>query len=145
MCDKCNYPQMLAAAGVNPTPNRRKVLALLGSNNHPLSAREIHRTLGRAEPINPVTVYRILDLLVERGLVERMSSGGRSFHFGLAPNENHRPHPHFYCRRCGTLECLGPESLPFDTQPLEKACPGRIEHVAVRVDGICKTCLAKSD
>jgi Fur family ferric uptake transcriptional regulator len=145
MCHKCNYPEMLAAAGVNPTPNRRKILELLGGNTHPLSAREIHRTLRQTEPINPVTVYRILDLLVERGLVERMSSGARSFHFGLAPNENHRPHPHFYCRRCGAFECLGPESLPVDTLPLEKSYPGRIEHVAVRVDGICKTCLAKSD
>ena len=86
MCHKCNYPKMLSAAGVSPTPNRRKILALLGSNTHPLSAREIHRTLRRTEAINPVTVYRILDLLVKRGLVERMSSGARSFYFGLAPN-----------------------------------------------------------
>ncbi|MGD8367265.1 MAG: transcriptional repressor [Desulfobacterales bacterium] len=143
MCQDCNYPEMLRAAGLSPTTNRVNILALVGGHTNPLSARDIFRILGRNSAINRVTVYRILELLVENGLVERMSGGGRSFHFGLAPNENHRPHPHFYCRRCGALECLGPEALPFDIRPLEDSVPGRIEHVAVRVDGICKTCLGQ--
>jgi Fur family ferric uptake transcriptional regulator len=143
MCQDCNYPEMLEAVGLSPTPNRVNILSLVGGNNSPLSARDIFRILRRNSAINRVTVYRILELLVEKGLVERMSSGGRSFHFGIAPNENHRPHPHFYCRRCGALECLRPEALPIDLRPLENTYPGRIEHVAVRVDGICKTCLGR--
>ena len=132
---------MLETAGLSPTPNRVKILELVGGDTNPLSAGDIFRILRRTSAINRVTVYRILDLLVENGLVERMSSGARSFHFGLAPNENHRPHPHFFCRRCGVLECLRPDALPLDTRPLENTYPGRIENVAVRVDGICKTCL----
>ena len=63
-------------------------------------------------------------------------------HGGSEPaNENHPPHPHFYCKRCGQMNCLNPESLPIDTDPLSKTFPGRIDKVEVRVDGICKNCI----
>ena len=43
--------------------------------------------------INRVTVYRILDLLLEKGLLEKISTADRALHFGMAPNSNHPPHP----------------------------------------------------
>ena len=58
------------------------------------------------------------------GLVERISTGGRAAYFGLAPNEHHRPHPHFYCKRCGQMECLNPESLTLDSDAFGKTFPG---------------------
>jgi len=88
-----------------------------------------------------VTVYRILELLVEKGLVDRINGGGRSYVYGLAPNANHPAHPHFYCRNCGSLECLNPESLNVDMQSMQRTFPGIIENVEVRVDGVCKNCL----
>ena len=81
------------------------------------------------------------DLLVDNDLVERISTGGRAFYYGLAPNERHQPHPHFYCKSCGQMDCLNPESLNVETEPLWKNFPGRIDKVEVRVDGICKKCM----
>jgi Fur family ferric uptake transcriptional regulator len=74
-------------------------------------------------------------------LVDRISTGGRAFYYGMAPNENHRPHPHFYCTRCGQMDCLTPDSLNVDSNVLRKTFPGRIDKVEVRVDGICKNCM----
>ena len=87
-----------------------------------------------------MTVYRILDLLVERGIVERISTGGRAFYYDLPPNDHHKPHPHFYCKICGQMDCLSPEIFVVDTEPLWKTFPGRIDKVEVRIDGICKNC-----
>jgi Fur family ferric uptake transcriptional regulator len=126
---------------LEPTPKRLQVLEVIGSNNSPLSAQQIFETLSRTDNINRVTVYRILDLLVDKGLVERISGGGRSFVYGLAPNDNHPAHPHFYCRNCGSLECLNPESLNVNLQSMQRTFPGIIENVEVRVDGVCKNCL----
>ncbi|UCD81865.1 MAG: transcriptional repressor, partial [Desulfobacterales bacterium] len=61
--------------------------------------------------------------------------------YGLAPNENHPAHPHFYCKTCGSLECLNPKSLSVDLQSMLRTFPGLIENVEVRVDGVCKNCL----
>ena len=141
MCDQCNYKALLSDAGLEPTGNRRGVLEVIGSNNYPLSATDIFNILDRTSSINRVTVYRILDRLVALGVVERLSTGGRAAYYGLAPNEHHAPHPHFYCKACGQMDCLNPESLNVETDAIQKTFPGRIDKVEVRVDGICKNCL----
>ena len=144
MCHQCDYSALLAAAQLEATDNRLRVLEVVGNNSFPLSAGDIFRTLERSSSINRVTVYRILDLLVDHGVVERISTGGRAACFGLAPNDHHRPHPHFYCKRCGQMNCLHPESLNIDTENLWKTFPGQIDRVEVRVDGICKNCIRSS-
>ncbi len=140
MCDQCNYENLLSNADLVATTNRIQVLEIVGNNTFPLSAGDIYAILERTSSINRVTVYRILDLLVEHGVVDRISTGGRAFYYGIAPNEHHKPHPHFYCRICGQMDCLSPESVTVDIAPLLKTYPGRIEKVEIRIDGICKNC-----
>ena len=144
MCLQCNYAGLLAAADLDATDNRLRVLEVVGNHTSPLSAGDIFKTIARNESINRVTVYRILDLLVEHGVIERLSTGGRAAYYGLAPNERHQPHPHFYCKSCGQMDYLNPESLNVETEPLWKNFPGRIDKVEVRVDGLCKNCLRLS-
>jgi Fur family ferric uptake transcriptional regulator len=141
MCDHCDYAKLLKESGLGYNLNRHRILEVIGNNSSPLSARQIFDTLNRTDNINRVTVYRILDLLVEKTLIDRINGGGRFFVYGLAPNENHPTHPHFYCKSCGNLECLNPQSLRVDLQPMQRTFPGVIENVAVRVDGVCKNCL----
>jgi Fur family ferric uptake transcriptional regulator len=141
MCHQCNYQQILASNALEATRNRLDVLEVVGNNHFPLAADDIYKTLERRSSINRVTVYRILDLLVSKGIVERLSTGGRAAYYGLAPNEHHQPHPHFYCKNCGQMDCLNPDSLNVDTERLWKTFPGRIDKVEVRVDGICKNCV----
>jgi Fur family ferric uptake transcriptional regulator len=143
MCHRCNYEDLLESADLEATQNRLSVLKVVGNNSFPLSAADIFKTLERSSTINRVTVYRILDLLVAHAIVDRLSTGGRAAYYGLAPNANHSPHPHFYCKICGQMDCLNPESLNIDPDPLWKTYPGQIDKIEVRVDGICKNCLKK--
>jgi Fur family ferric uptake transcriptional regulator len=141
MCHQCNYDELLTSANLEPTTNRLHILEVIGNNRFPLSAGDIFKTLDRTSSINRVTVYRILDRLVDGGVVERISTGGRAFYYGLAPNDHHEPHPHFYCKHCGQMDCLNPQSLDVNTDPLLKTFPGQIDSIEIRVDGICKNCL----
>ncbi|MBT8351099.1 MAG: transcriptional repressor, partial [Deltaproteobacteria bacterium] len=84
MCYQNNYVHLLENSGLASTPNRLKLLEVIGNNNYPLNDREIINILTRSNDINRVTDYRILDLLVEKKIVDRISSGGRSFYYGLA-------------------------------------------------------------
>jgi Fur family transcriptional regulator, ferric uptake regulator len=140
MCNQCNYEEILTNAGLEANLNRIAVLEVIGSNPFPLSAADIFKTLERSGAINQVTVYRILDLLVDNHVAERISTGGRAFYYGLAPNDHHRPHPHFYCKSCGQMDCLSPDSLKVDADNFMKIFPGRVDKVEVRIDGICKNC-----
>jgi Fur family ferric uptake transcriptional regulator len=141
MCHRCDYGSLLQARGLECTLNRVRILEIIGDSPYPLSAQEVFALASRAQNINRVTVYRILDLLVEKRLMERISAGDRSFRYGLAPNANHRRHAHFYCTGCGKMECLSPENPVVDMAPLESTFPGTIERVEIRLDGICETCL----
>ncbi len=141
MCHQCNYKQMLSASDLDLTENRYRVLEVIGNNTYPLSAGDVFKTLKRNSSINKATVYRILDLLVEKGLIDRLSAFGRASYYGLAPNDNHLPHPHFFCKICGRVDCLNPDSLEIDFSQLWKTFPGEIEKVEARVIGVCKECL----
>ena len=77
MCHQCKYEELLSGADVEATPNRLRVLEVVGNNRFPLSASDIYKILERSSTINRVTVYRILDLLVEHGVVERISTGAK--------------------------------------------------------------------
>lgn len=141
MCHRCDYQGLLEYSGLGHTANRLRVLEIIGNRSHPLSAQEIIEELNKeTQEVNRVTVYRILELLVEKRLVERISAGDRSFRYGLAPNANHQPHSHFYCLECGEMECLSPDQINLDTKPLTRSFLGLIERVEVRFDGICQDC-----
>ena len=99
-------------------------------------------TFSRVTALDPDETHT--SYAVDHGIVERLSTGGRAAYFGLAPNDHHQPHPHFYCKNCGQMDCLNPESLNVDTDPLWQTFPGRIDKVEVRVDGVCKNCLKQN-
>ncbi len=143
MCQRCDYRGMLTAKGLDPLPNRLSVLEVLGSREAPVKAREIHSVLFEAHAVNRVTVYRILDLLLKKGLVVRMGGTGHGALYALAPNENHPSHPHFHCRRCGMLQCLEPVSIRMDLKGMEHSFPGRVHEVEIRITGVCRSCLQK--
>jgi Fur family ferric uptake transcriptional regulator len=67
--------ELLSGANLEATPNRVHVLEVVGENKFPLSASDIYKILKRSSTINQVTVYRILDLLVENGIVESHQHG----------------------------------------------------------------------
>jgi len=143
MCSRCNYSELIERSGLDPTPNRVRVLEAIGNSGSPVSAGDIVAKAQRTAGINRVTVYRILDLLVGRGLAARMVGGGRSLVYGMAPSENHPAHPHFHCRNCGAMSCLQPGSLQVDLRDIERSFPGEIRGVEIRLSGICRNCLKK--
>ncbi|MBU2547701.1 MAG: transcriptional repressor [Proteobacteria bacterium] len=141
MCQQCDYRAMLEDSGLGFTPRRARVLEVVGNSAAPVSAQDVIDRLRPAQAINRVTVYRILDRLVEYGLIERLSAGDRSFRYGPAYGENHPPHPHFYCTGCGRMECLDMESLGLHLDALATRFSGRVDKIEIRIDGSCRRCL----
>ncbi len=145
MCRQCNYSDLLVRSNVTVTRHRLRVLEIIGDSPSPLSHQEIFHILRKAHSIDRVTVYRVLDLLVEKGVIERISSGDRCFRYGLAPGPNHPAHSHFFCHECGRMECLDPRALKIDLGMLEDSYPAMIQRVEVRLDGICRDCLKRRE
>jgi Fur family transcriptional regulator, ferric uptake regulator len=132
----------LAAAGRRAGGARRAVVEQLARQDCCLSAQEIAESM-RAEGnrVGIASVYRALDLLHARGLVQRVEFGaGAARYEALVPGGDH--HHHVVCDRCGLI-------TPFENAGLERAIERVSDEVGHRVSahevvirGECRACEA---
>ncbi len=131
---------VLAVAGLKRGGARDRIVEILDGQACALSAVEIEDRL-RADGRAPsrASIYRVLDLLVEHGLAERVDLGEGLARFEpLLPSGDH--HHHLVCDSCGAL-------VAFDDPALERAIgrlPGRlgvrVESHEVLLRGACARC-----
>ena len=139
-----NAKSLLQDAGLAPTPNRTVVVETLARSRTTLSAPEILDRLPASRPMNRVTLYRILGLLVNKQVVFRHSAGDRAYRYCLGQRAEGPSHVHFYCTTCNAMECLSREEAPVDLDRLRRTVGRRVENVELRLDGICAACAAKA-
>jgi Fur family ferric uptake transcriptional regulator len=129
----------LQKAGISKTSQRLAVLDILLKATTPLSVNTIRQSLETKANIDKVTVYRILTLFRQRGIIREIASAGGANYFEMATLENPL-HPHFSCRNCGAFTCLAP--LPF-TQAQELILSKddySIDHIEINISGLCACC-----
>lgn len=110
--------------------------ALAGSREHP-SAEALFSEVSKLSPgLTLDTVYRTLNSLVECGLAERISSGGRRARF----DGNAEPHHHFVCETCGQVYDLPWPQFDQMPGPDGLAEIGQARKKAVIFKGCCHKC-----
>jgi Fur family ferric uptake transcriptional regulator len=143
----------LAGLRARVTEPRLVVMALLLQARGPLSHQDVMQALSDAgADVDRVTVYRVLEWLVQSGLVHRLSGEDRVWRYeqssaaGLepAPHDSHLTgvHGHFQCDLCHRLYCLDvpppavQASLPpgFDVRDID-----------LTVRGVCAACRPNGD
>jgi Fur family transcriptional regulator, ferric uptake regulator len=99
---------------------RRAVIVLLGQQDCCLSAQAIFDRL-RAEgrTVGIASVYRILELLVARGLVQRVEIGDNVTRFEAA-HAGGDHHHHLVCSDCGKVEAFADERLERALRAIEE-------------------------
>ncbi len=97
--------EQIRRRGARATPARIRVLQLLRAAPTALTHNEIEQALG-ALALDRVTLYRVLDWLVETGLAHKNTDAHRVFRFSAAAAGEHTTHIHFRCEHCGGVFCL---------------------------------------
>ena len=130
---------ILQKAGISKTSQRLAVLDILFKATTPLSVNAIRQALETESNIDKVTVYRILSLFRQRGIIREIASAGGANYFEMATLENPL-HPHFSCRNCGSFTCLAP--LPFTQAPelILSKDDYSIDHIEINISGLCACC-----
>jgi Fur family transcriptional regulator, ferric uptake regulator len=125
-------------AATRATRQRIEILAVLLAAPRALTHHEVERQVKRSLSMDRVTVYRVLDWLVARGLAHRISGDDRIWRFNAA-DEGHarRQHAHFKCNDCGEVICLE-TAMAARTVPLPAGY--RPQEVELTVKGLCAGC-----
>ena len=129
--------KLLRSAKLKRTVPRRMILEVLLSANRPITQDDIAAKTGANGP-DKVTIYRILEILIDADLVHKVYLSERAQHFELADNcTESQCHPHFTCSSCGQTFCMTDLSLPLAKSPHRGF---KIEHQQVRLEGLCPEC-----
>ena len=132
--------EVLARAGLKRGGARQRIIDLLASQPCALSAVEIEDALrADGKPTGRASIYRVLELLVDHGLVERVEIGdGQSrFERSEAGGEHHH---HLLCDQCGKLVAFDDPALERAIDDLSSRLGVRVEHHDVVLRGACEQC-----
>ena len=132
---------LLRAAGLRSTPQRRRLLEVLADADRPASPEEIWERSGK-ESGDRATVYRVVHDLTGVGIVHHAYTIGRTSYYELSDHcGSVSCHPHFMCSRCGAVSCL------YDVEPAALPDIGGgyvVERSKITLIGICPECNRKS-
>jgi len=137
---KKNAIDILGTAKLRQTASRIAILRVLLMAVRPVTAEHIAEKLGPKSP-NKVTIYRVLESLLQADIVHKAYLKERTWHFELSHNCTKKQcHPHFTCTNCGQTHCLTNTSVPMAKSP-DKGFV--IHHQRVQLEGLCPDCNEK--
>ena len=121
---------------------RRAVVELLGGEGCCLTAQEIFdRLRAGGRQVGIATVYRVLEQLSERRLVQRIDVGSGIARYEAAlPGGEH--HHHLVCDDCGKVEAFSDEELEAVIHLVERRTGYSIAGHDVVLRGACRDCAA---
>ncbi|HEX8976436.1 MAG TPA: Fur family transcriptional regulator [Solirubrobacteraceae bacterium] len=129
----------LKAARLKRGGARERIIDLLNEQSCAVTAIEIEEALRATDqPIARASIYRTLDLLVEFGLVERVTTGAG--HAAFEPLHPGGHHHHLVCGQCGRLVAFHDPGLERAIDRLEDRLGVRIESHDVLLRGACRDC-----
>lgn len=130
--------KLLKEQQLKVTPQRKAILTTLNKTNTVLSAQDLFTEVIKVLPgINFSTIYRNLDVLLDRGILCRITPENGGVLYELRREEGH--HHHVICKKCGT-------SIPIDYCPMEtlkkKLCKSGFTPTEHRFEiyGYCDQC-----
>lgn len=144
---------IIKEAGLRPTKARIAVLATISHARSALSHSDILALLEGNREFDRVTIYRVLDWLVEHGLIHKVLTDNRSWKFQsntasslykaskASPKSfiNGHAHAHLQCDHCGALICVHEFQANIPDKLIKQY---QISTIEVNLKGICLQCQA---
>lgn len=131
--------EILKKNQLSVTSSRERILQLFLEQQGALAHGDIEKRAG--EKFDRVTVYRTLQVFVEKGIVHTIPTADNSILYALCKDNceaghHHDHHVHFECDHCGTTYCLDDVVTPDIKLPAGYSS----EQIDVVVKGRCKAC-----
>jgi len=130
---------VLTSLDIRMTTQRRVILEELQKvDTHPTADRVYEMVRKRLPRISLATVYRNLELLADRGLIQKYELGGSQRRFDGNPGN----HYHLRCVRCGKLDDAPISPVSAIEDSLRETTEYEIVGHRLEFLGICPACRA---
>jgi Fur family transcriptional regulator, ferric uptake regulator len=134
------------AQGIRLTAQRRVLIQAIQEAKNHLDAASLLAQARRRDPkINRATVYRTIELLKRRGMIDEldlMHLNGEKHYYEVKTQKDHL---HLACFHCGEIEEF--VSPTFERLKRQIAATNRFEIQVIRLEagGLCSVCAAKKN
>jgi Fur family ferric uptake transcriptional regulator len=132
-------PSALRDKGKRMTRQRRLIWdTFVAESDRHLSADDVVERVRMELPhVNPSTIYRTLELLVDERLLLRTDLGSDRAHYELAREHAHH---HLVCERCGTVTHFHDEVLGDLPKRIKRHSGYTLGDAEITLFGLCATC-----
>ncbi len=128
------------ARGMKMTPLRRQVLATIASSHDAVGAYEVVERIAKKDGrrLAPVSVYRIIDSLMDIGVVHKLES--RQAYYACHGDHALGRQVALVCRTCAHVAEIDGRSVLASIKSQASRRGFRAESVLVEVLGLCRSC-----
>lgn len=126
----------LQQANLQVTPARVAAMQLFESHDKPLDSQHVVDHLQKDLGIDRVTVFRILNAFLEKGLIRKLEFGEGKARYELNASEHH----HLVCQNCGTIEDISDCNIAQLEKDIKKKKGFLVKTHSLEFFGLCKDC-----
>jgi len=131
-----NCSTELQQANLAATPARIATLKLFESHEKPMDAVHLIDHLQKELGIDRVTVFRILNAFVAKGLITKLEFGEGKARYELSKEDHH----HIICENCGRVEEVADDFLPNAEKQIGRQTGFLIKRHSLEFFGLCRDC-----
>lgn len=121
------------------THARQSILETLREQGRPMTNKEVHQSL-RSQPCDLATVYRVMHVLLDIGLVQKFDFGDGTARYEIVHEDRSHHHHHLICTECSNVveieDCFA-DALQKDVA--EKNGFKKVTH-KLEFFGVCPNC-----
>jgi Fur family ferric uptake transcriptional regulator len=133
----------LRGASLRATPARIAILRLLETTAIPVDVSTVKEHLDKNHIVtDPATVFRIMNMFMEKGLVRQISFNEGKFRYELA---NIPDHHHLICTHCGSVEDFSDCNIPALERDIKKKKGFAVKAHSLEFYGVCASCQKKQN
>ena len=128
-------------AKLRVTPARVAMMQLFESHDKPLDGKHLIDHLQQELGIDRVTVFRILNAFVERGLIRKITLGENKARYELNTHDHH----HLVCESCGDIQDISDCNIDILESHIEKKKQFKVTSHSLEFFGLCRKCQEKTN
>ncbi len=128
----------LNASSLRATPARIALMNLLESTDKPLDVQTMIEYLEKKDiKTDPATVFRIVNMFTEKGLLKPIQLNEGKFRYELSTKADHH---HFICELCGVIEDISDCNIDQLEKNITKKKGLLIKRHSLEFFGLCTVC-----